>query len=111
MSGSQSTLAKFFKDILTENDGQSYDIVRIAIALVVLSGFPTMVWGVVYSTLHPEHHFDVQAFGIAMAALLAGICTAAVGLGQKQKTDVPMQPDSSSTASPPVASPVPPAGS
>jgi hypothetical protein len=84
---------KFFKDLLTENDGQSYDLVRVAIFLVVSMGIPTLVWGAVYSTIHPDHHFDLQGFGIALGSLLGGICAAAVGVGQKQKTDTPVVPE------------------
>lgn len=84
-------MTKFIKDILTENDGQSYDITRVAIALVTLLGIPTLLWGSIYSTLNPDKHFDAQGVGIALGSLLAGICAAAIGIGQKQKTDQPVQ--------------------
>jgi hypothetical protein len=80
-------MSKLIKDILTENNGESYDIARVAIALVVIFGIPLLIWGSVYHTLHPEHPFDAQGVGIALGSLLAGICAATISIGQKQKTD------------------------
>jgi len=83
-------MKKLIQDCLTENDGKSYDITRVIVALVGGSGFPTFLGCTIYSVISStDHHFDMQSFGIAMGAILAGLCTAAIGIGQKQKTDTP----------------------
>lgn len=84
-----NTIKKVIHDCLTENDGKSYDVTRVIVALVGGSGFPTFLGCTVYSVYSsPDHHFDMQSFGIAMCAMLTGLCAAAIGIGQKQKTDV-----------------------
>jgi hypothetical protein len=81
-------LKKLIKDCLTENDGQSYDVTRVIVALVGTSGFPTFLGCTIYSVWsNPDHHFDMQSFGISMCAMLTGLCAAAIGIGQKQRTD------------------------
>ncbi len=81
-------IKKLIHDVLTENDGQSYCIGRVIIAFLATSGFPTFLGCALYSVYaNPEHHFDQQSFGIAFGAILAGLSTAVISIGQKQKTD------------------------
>jgi hypothetical protein len=85
-----ATLKKLVKDCITENDGQSYDVIRVIVMLVGASGFPTFLGLAIYSVIaSPEHRFAMTEFGAAMCAILVGLCTAAIGVGQKQKTDQP----------------------
>lgn len=81
-------IKKLLHDCLTENDGKSYDVIRVIVMLVGCSGFPTFLGLSIYTVVKSsDHHFDMQSFGVAMCAILVGLCTAAVGVSQKQKTD------------------------
>lgn len=88
---------KLIKDTLTENDGASYDFVRVIVAFCGITGFPTFLGCTVYSVYsNPDHHFDMIGFGTAFAAVLAGLATTAIGVGQKQKTDIHNSADTAS---------------
>lgn len=81
-------LKKLLTDVLTENDGSSYCIGRVTLVVSTAMGMPTLCLGALYSIYSaPDHHFDMQSFGIAFAAVLAGISAAIVSIAQKQKTD------------------------
>lgn len=85
-----ATIQKILKDCTTENNGESYDVIRVIVLLVGASGFPTFLGLTVYSVYaSPDHHFPMAEFGGALCAILVGLCTAAIGVGQKQKTDQP----------------------
>lgn len=69
----------FLKDVLTEQDGESYEIVRglatlAMLALVVFTGW-SMAMG---------SPFDTQNFGIGAGTILAA---AGAGIGMKAKTE------------------------
>lgn len=82
-------MKKLLHDILTENDGKSYCIGRVMLAAAMATGLPTLCGGALYSIYSsPGHHFDMQSFGIAFAAILAGLSTSVVSIAMKQKTDV-----------------------
>lgn len=82
-----TTTKKLFRDCLTESNG-SYDVIRVIVFMVGSTGWPTFLGCTVYSVYsNPEHHFDMMNFGAAMGAILLGLCTTAIGVGQKQKTD------------------------
>lgn len=76
-------LKKLVKDCLTENNGESYDVIRVITLLIGGSGWLTFLYKVLSSTAP----FDMSGFGTAMCLILAGVCAAAIGVAQKQKTD------------------------
>ena len=60
---------KFFFDILTESDNETYSLQRVGVGmglLMVAAGFASQIW---HSTLTPEIY---QAFAIAWAGILMG---------------------------------------
>jgi hypothetical protein len=88
VSGGGMEFRKLVKDCSTENDGKSYDVIRVITLLVGITGWPTFLGLTIYTVVKsPDHHFEMQNFGIAMCAILGGLCTAAVGIAQKQRTD------------------------
>jgi hypothetical protein len=80
------TLGKIIKDSVTENDGHSFDIVRISGALLVTSGVPTFIWGTIYTTLH-EGHMNFEGFATAFGGMCAGVLALAGGVSVKQRSD------------------------
>jgi hypothetical protein len=83
-----AALKKLVKDCLTENNGESYDVIRVVTALVGASGLPTFIGLSIYSVVaSTDHHFPMTEFGAAFGLILSGLCAAAIGVGQKQKTD------------------------
>lgn len=90
-------MRKFWKDILTERDGESYELQRlflfISMVLIVLAFF----WGAALETYHvlytPDHAFDLPSFFQAVSTLLVG-STVMLGGGAasiyfKTKTEAP----------------------
>ena len=76
---------KVFRDLLTGVDGKTHDIGRY---LAVGGG----VWGIggsMYDVLANHVHFDMQAFGVGMAALAGGIGAL---LHLKKDTEPPAPP-------------------
>lgn len=81
-------MKKVCKDCLTENNGTSYDMVRVVAAGMVATGFPAFLAMCAYSLYaSPDHKFDMVSFGTAFGAMLAGVAAVCVGVGFKQKTD------------------------
>lgn len=85
-----ATLKHVLKDCITENDGKSVDVTRVIVLAVGGSTLPTLIGCTIYSVYaSPEHHFNAVDFGTAVCAMLTGLCAAAIGIAQKQKTDTP----------------------
>jgi hypothetical protein len=83
-----SELGRMIKDILTENNGKSYCVGRVVLVYSLSLGMPTLCGGALYSIYaNPAHPFDMQSFGIAFGAVLAGISTSIASIAMKQKTD------------------------
>lgn len=78
---------QFVKDLHTENDGTSYDPVRVAGSSLLLPGIPTFIWGTVYNTLQ-NHHFDFGGFAMGMTGISGVILALAAGVSVKARTDV-----------------------
>lgn len=53
------------RDLITDSNGR-YD----EAALGFLVGLATLIWGAVFSTLHPDHPFHAEDFSIGLGALL-----------------------------------------
>ena len=74
-----SVLYKLVKDIFTETDNNTFDFVRILASIAVIVGLYLQV----YSIVIQQHVFDMNTFGIGVAALFAGLAAA---LGFKKET-------------------------
>lgn len=86
------TPRKLVHDLHTENDGKSYDPVRVAGTTLLVPAIPTFIWGTVYTTLQ-NHHFDYGGFGMGVAGLASVILSLAAGISIKARTDgLPPQP-------------------
>lgn len=79
-------IVKAVRDSGTENDGKSYDMARVAVIFMLLTGFPTFLFLCVYSTVH-RLPFDMIAFGTAFAAMAGGVAAVTGAVAFKQKTD------------------------
>lgn len=80
--------AKVLKDCTTENNGQSYDVVRIMVIAVGAPGTLTFFGCTIYSVIASDgHRFDYVSYGTALCAILAGLATTAAGIALKQRTD------------------------
>lgn len=99
------TIRKIVKDLHTENDGSSYDPVRIAGSTLLIPGIPVFFWGVIYNTLQ-QHRFDFGGFSMGIAGIASVILSLAAGVSIKARTDMIGAPPATS-ASPP---PPPPSG-
>lgn len=86
------TIRKLFRDCLTQNDGKSYDPIRVGGAALTVTGLPTFIWGTVYSTIHTQH-FDYQGFAFAFGGVAAGMLALATGVSVKARTDTIGDPD------------------
>jgi membrane protein DedA with SNARE-associated domain len=83
-----AALKKLWNDCTTENDGTSYDFVRVLAVLMGSSGWSTFLGLAIYSVVKsPDHHFEMMNFGTAMGAIMVGVAGVAIGVAQKQKTD------------------------
>jgi hypothetical protein len=71
---------KWITDVLTGADGKTHDIGRWFGVLAGSNGLFLSMWDV----LHNHAHFDVQAYGVGMGALAAGV---GAFLGLKAKTE------------------------
>jgi len=73
-----NTIKKVIKDVLTENDGESFCPAR-------LSGFIALFsyLGIAVYSVHLSHSVDLVALGTGLATVLAGT---AIYLGAKQAT-------------------------
>jgi hypothetical protein len=99
--------SKFWKDVLTERDGESYELQRLFLFIGMFLFIIAFFWGAGLETWHvlntPEHSFDLQSFFQATGTLLV---TAAIFLGGgsasiyfKSKTEN-CQPDKPQGATP-----------
>lgn len=60
---------RFWRDITTGKDGDSFDVGRAYAVAVCMAGLFFMGWDVI---VHATH-FDFQSFGIGVGAMAAGI--------------------------------------
>lgn len=81
-------ISRAIKDSSTENNGTSYDMTRVVVIFMILTGFPTFLFLCVYSTLH-RISFDMIAFGTAFGGMLGGVAAVTGAVAFKQKTDTP----------------------
>lgn len=81
-------IIKVARDSTTENNGSSYDIARVALLFMVLTGFPSFLFLCIYSMLH-RLPFDMIAFGTAFAAIAGGVAAVTGSVAFKQRTDTP----------------------
>lgn len=68
------TFKKFLKDLLTETDNSTFDISKLLAACSVISAIYFQWYDL--STHPTTTHFDIQQYGIGIAALFAGIAAA-----------------------------------
>lgn len=71
-------LREVVKQLFTESDNQTHDIVRYLAVLSILSGLGLAFWDVIFN----KTHFDVLNFGGGIAALFGGV---GVALGLKKE--------------------------
>lgn len=95
---------KVVRDVNTENDGKSWDMVRVAGSSLLLPGIPIFFWGVIYNALQ-THRFDFSGFAWGMGGIASVILTLAGGVAMKARTDVIVQPLQSYQPPPPGAGP------
>lgn len=82
-------IRKVFIDCCSENDGQSYDLPRVAAFFMVFTGFPSFLALTAYSVYSgPDHHFDMIAFGTAFGAILSGVAMVTGSIAFKQRSDL-----------------------
>jgi hypothetical protein len=84
-------LHKVFRDVNTENDGKSWDAVRVAGSTLLIPGIPIFFWGVIYNTLHTGH-FDFGGFAWGMGGIASVILSLASGVALKARSDVIVPP-------------------
>lgn len=89
------------KDALTENDGSSYDLIRIGGAFLIAVSVPTFAWATVYATLS-SGHFDYMGFAAGVTSIGSVILMLAGGVSIKARTDQIGNPTS---PSPPTGTP------
>ena len=61
----------WFKDLLTDVDNQTYDLIRVLAVVSVVIGLSLQVWVVI--RWHAPQAFDFQQFGIGLAAMFGGV--------------------------------------
>ena len=71
----------FLKQLLTEVDNHTYDLVKILAILSVIVGLGLMA----YAVIRQNQPFSFQDFGTGVGLLFAGV---GVALGLKKETDV-----------------------
>lgn len=96
-----TTLKKVCKDCLTENDGTTYDPIRVGGALLSGTSIPTFIFSTIFSVIH-EHRFDYVGFAAAFGGIAAGMTALAAGVSVKARTDQIGNPNS---PSPPTGTP------
>jgi len=62
-------MRKMIKDSLTGVDGESFDIVRVLSALVILVALGLTIYVVVYK----DTPFDIQSYGIGIGTIFAAL--------------------------------------
>jgi hypothetical protein len=72
----------FLKSLLTEVDGESFDVAKLLAALSILAGI-TFQGYVLYK--QPDTKFDMQNYGTGIGLLFAG-----VGVALHMKKDAPI---------------------
>jgi len=76
---------KFIRQLVTDVDNQTYDLIRVLAVLSVVIGLGLQVWVVIRRGPAPQP-FDFQAFGIGLAAMFGG-----VGVALKLQPPMPDQ--------------------
>ena len=66
-------MSRFFKDLCTESDNDTYDHVRILAVIAVIIGLGLQVWVVIRWVGPQPQPFDFQNFGIGLGALFGGV--------------------------------------
>lgn len=73
------SLRDVIKDLMTESDNSTHDLIRYLAALVIMTGLGLSVYDVVVK----GHPFSFQEFGTGVGLTFAGVATA---LGLKKET-------------------------
>ena len=76
------------KDMVTETDNKTTDVIRVLALLAVVIGLALQVWVVIRWTGPAPQPFDFQAFGLGLGATFAG-----VGAALKLKPESPTKDD------------------
>lgn len=79
-------IRKIARDVNTENDGHSFDAVRVAASYLLIPGVPVFLWGTVYNTLQ-NHRFDFGGFAWGMSGIASVILMLAGGINLKARVD------------------------
>jgi hypothetical protein len=82
-----NSLHRMFRQVNTQNDGKTYDPVRLAGSALLIPGIPVFFWGVIYNTLQ-THHFDFSGFAWGMGGISSVILSLATGVAVKARTDL-----------------------
>jgi hypothetical protein len=77
---------RILKDCVTQNDGKTYDLVRVMALIFLLPTICIFEWAVVYSTLG-RGHFDWGGFAMACGGISSAILALAAGVSVKSRTD------------------------
>lgn len=64
-----NVLLNGLRDLVTEPDGKTHDLVRWIAAIGSLHGFALVGYDVIFQ----HAHFDIQQYGIGFGAMLAGV--------------------------------------
>jgi hypothetical protein len=83
-----TVLRKVFKDCTTEVDGKTYCMFRVGGGLLTMLSVPAFIGLTIYSTVRPEHRFDMIAFGTAFGAMMGGIGMLAGGVAFKARGEL-----------------------
>ena len=66
-------MRKHIKDMLTETDNETVDVVRVLALLAIAIGLGLQVWVVIRWIGPAPQAFDIQSFGIGIGATFAGV--------------------------------------
>ena len=64
---------KWLKDLVTDIDNSTYDMIRVLAVLSVVVGLSLQVWVVIRWFGPAPQPFDFQQFGIGLAAMFGGV--------------------------------------
>ncbi|WP_017773856.1 hypothetical protein [Paraburkholderia kururiensis] len=81
------TITKFFKDCMTEQDGQSYCPFRIAGCGLSATSIPTFIGLTIWSVMKGNQAWDMKSFAIAFGGMMTGISVLAGTVAFKVKTE------------------------
>lgn len=71
-------MPKFIRDMMTEGNNETFCVLRIGSALVILTGIGLEI----FKAVHPNVDFDIEHYGIGVGSILA-----AAGAAFKLKPD------------------------